>query len=130
MGVLSEANCRDINDLVLYLASCVRMQEVEHSRSDRQLDFIKVAWNEAFKGKFQKEYKIVLKSNSGHPQDCLQYSRLGKGEVSKVEDWQQLKNLIVQQLQEKYYISDFVLEEIMRVLKVLEWSGGHYYLTG
>jgi ABC-type ATPase involved in cell division len=23
-----------------------------------------------------------------------------------------------------------VLEEIMRVLRVLEWSGGHYYLTG
>ena len=33
-------------------------------------------------------------------------------------------------MQEKYYISEFVLLEIIRVLRVVEWHGGHYCLAG
>ena len=36
----------------------------------------------------------------------------------------------MQKLQEEYYICEFILEEIVRALRVMEWNGGHYYLTG
>lgn len=37
---------------------------------------------------------------------------------------------MMDQINEKYYVSEFILEEVLRVLRVLEWNGGHYYFVG
>ena len=47
-----------------------------------------------------------------------------------MDKWEELRQKIVNELQEKYYISEFVLLEIIRVLRVVEWHGGHYCLAG
>lgn len=37
---------------------------------------------------------------------------------------------MMEKISDQYYVSEFILEEVIRVLRVLEWSGGHYYFVG
>ncbi len=50
---MNELTCKDINDLATYIFSELRVQEVEHSQNERRMAFIKLAYNEVFKNKYQ-----------------------------------------------------------------------------
>lgn len=51
------------------------------------MDFIKLAYNESFKHKYQAEYDRTLKSMTGHPSEALKYSGITKGTIQPIANW-------------------------------------------
>ena len=102
---------------------------MEHRRCSRQIDFLKIAFTETFKHKYQQEYDRTLKSLTAHPSECTKYSSIVSNAVLPLS-WENFKAHVLDKLQGAYYISDFLLLEVLRVIRVLERQGGNYYLIG
>jgi hypothetical protein len=127
--VISDSFCKEIPDLICFVLSELRSQEVEHRRSVRQIDFLKMAYSETFKHKYQSEYDRTFRSLTAHPNECAKYTSLAANTTLPLA-WEAFRAHVVERLQGAYYVSEFMLLEVLRVLRVLERQGGNYYLIG
>ena len=48
--------------------------------------------------------------------------------MTPITDWEAWVNFIESKLPDEYYLCEFVVLEVLRVLRVLGWFGGNYYL--
>jgi hypothetical protein len=71
-----------------------------------------------------------LKSITGHPLEVIKYSGIVKGFINTISNWEEYKMHILTKLNNNYYLSEFMLLEILKILRILEWNGGNYYLIG
>lgn len=94
------------------------------------MDFLKLAYHEVFKHKYQSEYEKNLKSATGHPLEVVKYSGVAKGNIVPITNWEEFKANIIGKLSSNYYLSEFMLLEMLKILRILEWNGGNYYLIG
>ena len=104
MRAINDSFCKETCDIICFMLSEVRTQEVEHRRSSRQIDFLKLAYTESFKHKYQQEYDRTLKSLSGHPAECTKYSSIVSNATLPLS-WEHFKAHVIDKLQGVYYVS-------------------------
>lgn len=60
----------------------------------------------------------------------MKYSGVAKGNIVPINNWEEYKTNIIGKLSSNYYLSEFMLLEILKILRILEWNGGNYFLIG
>jgi hypothetical protein len=51
------------------------------------------------------------------------------GNIEKT-DWLTFKTKVYESLQEKYYLSEFMVIELIHIVRTLEYRGGNYIMIG
>ncbi len=56
---------------------------------------------------------------TGHPTEVVKYSGIAKGNINIIANWEEYKAYILNKLENHYYLSEFMLLEIMKILRIL-----------
>jgi hypothetical protein len=84
LSFLHDKICSEPNDLILFLFSEMRSQEIDHMNSEKQKNYLKLAYSEVYRFKYQSEYDRTFKSESGHPSESVKFSSLLTGTIAKI----------------------------------------------
>jgi hypothetical protein len=108
LRVINDSFCKESNDFISFVLAELRSQEVEHRRSGKQMDYLKLAYSEIFKHRFQAEYDRTLRSLTGHPSESVKYSSITRSAIAPIT-WESFRTHISNSLQNSYYISEFMI---------------------
>jgi hypothetical protein len=48
----------------------------------------------------------------------------------KINEFNNFKNTVYKRLSDKHYLSEFMLKEIISIMRILEYAGGNFILVG